>query len=128
MQIRPGTCFVSKAAATRPASRTRNPAVERGEVAAARMRWDRISRYGLLIVFAGLLFLYVNPARSYLHTMSEASHRKAGLHSLQRQHDRLLAREHALADPHVVEVQARSLGMILPGERPYIVRGLPGGK
>jgi cell division protein FtsB len=92
------------------------------------IRWDRVSRYGLLVVFAGLLFLYVNPARSYLNTVRESHHRQAQLHALQREHDTLLRREHALADPHVVEAEARRLGMVLPGERPYIVRGLPRGK
>lgn len=97
-------------------------------MAAANIRWDRISRYGLLVVFAGLLFLYVNPARSYLNTLRESHHRTSQLHALEREHAMLVRRERALADPHVIESEARQLGMVLPGERPYIVRGLPRGK
>jgi cell division protein FtsB len=93
-----------------------------------RIRWDRISRYGLLIVFVGLLYLYVNPARSYLDTRREAGHRQAQLHALQREHDMLTRRMKALADPHEIETEARQLGMVKPGERPYIVSGLPRGK
>ena len=95
--------------------------------APARIRWDRISRYGLLIVFVGLLWLYVNPARSYLDTLRESHHRKAQLHALEREHASLTRRLRALADPHIVEAEARRLGMVKPGERPYIVSGLPRG-
>ena len=94
----------------------------------ATIRWDRISRYGLLIVFAGLLFLYVNPLRSYLHTLQESHSRQAEVRSLQREHGALEARKRALSDPHVVEAEARRLGMVRPGERPFVVRNLPGGR
>jgi cell division protein FtsB len=97
-------------------------------MAAANIRWDRISRYGLLVVFAGLLFLYVNPARSYLNTLRESHHRQAQVRALEREHSTLLARERALGDPHVVEAEARRLGMVKPGERAYVVRGLPSGR
>jgi cell division protein FtsB len=95
---------------------------------AANIRWDRISRYGLLIVFAGLLFLYVNPARSYIHTMQESKRRQAQVEVLEREHAKLEARRQALARPDVVEAEARRLGMVRPGERPFVVRGLPHGK
>lgn len=94
----------------------------------AAIRWDRISRYGLLVVFAGLLFLYVNPARSYLDTLREANRRQAQVRALERRHERLAARRRALADPQVLEAMARRLGMVKPGERPYVVRGLPRGR
>lgn len=94
----------------------------------AAIRWDRISRYGLLVIFAGLLFLYVNPARSYVDTLRESHRREAQVRALERQHDRLAARQRALADPHVLEAMARRLGMVKPGEHPYVVRGLRRGE
>lgn len=94
----------------------------------ARIRWDRLSRYALLAVFAGLLFLYVNPARSYVHTLHEAHHRQAQVRALQRDNQELAARRKALSDPHVIEAEARRLGMVRPGERAYVVRGLPRGR
>jgi cell division protein FtsB len=97
-------------------------------MAAASIRWDRISRYGFLVVFAGLLFLYVNPARSYVNTLRESHHRQAQVAGLERQHRILAARKRALADPHVVEAEARRLGMVRPGERTYVVRDLPRGR
>ena len=97
-------------------------------MAAASIRWDRISRYGLLVVFVGLLFLYVNPARSYLSTLRESHQRQSEVRALQHQHEALAARVHALNDPHEIEAEARSLGMIRPGERPFVVSGLPRGQ
>jgi cell division protein FtsB len=97
-------------------------------MAAARIRWDRISRYALLIVFAGLLFLYVNPLRSYVHTLQESHSRQAQVGALEAEHRRLEARKRALGAPDVIEAEARRLGMVRPGERAFVVRGLPRGK
>jgi cell division protein FtsB len=94
----------------------------------AEIRWDRISRYALLVVFAGLLYLYVNPLRAYVHTVQESHARQADVQRLEREHTRLVARKRALGDPDVVEAEARRLGMVRPGERGFVVRGLPGGK
>jgi cell division protein FtsB len=103
------------------ASTTRRPP-------AAGIRWDRISRYGLLIVFVLLLFLYVNPLRSYIHTLQESKERASQVSALEAEHHRLEARKRGLGDPSVVESEARRLGMVRPGERPFVVRGLPNGQ
>lgn len=97
-------------------------------MAVAKIRWDRISRYALLIVFAGLLFLYVNPARSYINTLRESDHRQAQVRVLEREQSSLEARKRALVNPHVIEAEARRLGMVRPGERPFVVRNLPRGR
>ena len=98
-----------------------------GAAPSAGIRWDRISRYGLLVVFVFVAYLYISPARSYISTRREASHRQAQVRVLEREHARLERRRKALSDPHVVETEARKLGMIMPGEHPYVVRGLPRG-
>jgi cell division protein FtsB len=97
-------------------------------MALARIRWDRISRYALLVVFAGLLFLYVNPLRTYFATRGESDRRQGQVTALEREHARLEARKRALGDPGVVEAEARRLGMVRPGERAFVVRNLPAGK
>src|SRR3954452_25244744 len=93
----------------------------------ARVRWDRISRYALLLVFVVVLLLYVGPAKSYIHTLGEPHARPGQARALEREHARLEARKRALADPQVVEAEARRLGMVRPGERPFVVRNLPRG-
>jgi cell division protein FtsB len=69
----------------------------------------------------------VNPARSYLDTLRESHHRSGEVRSLLEENKRLEARKRALNDPHTLETAARKLGMVRPGERPYVVRGLPRG-
>jgi cell division protein FtsB len=96
--------------------------------AAAGIRWDRLSRYALLIVFTGLVLLYVNPVRSYFDTRGEAAERREQVRVLEREHAKLDARKRALTRPAVVEAEARRLGMVRPGERPFVVRNLPPGK
>ena len=92
------------------------------------IRWDRISRYGLLVVLVGLMFLYVNPARSYFSTLSESKRRHAEVQRLQHEHRVLEARRRALGDPATLETDARRLGMVRPGERAYVIRNLPRGE
>ena len=92
------------------------------------IRWDRLSRYALLIVFAGLLFLYIGPARSYIATLGESHERQSQVQALEREHAKLEARRRALGNPDVVEAEARRLGMVRPGERAFVVRNLPRGK
>src|SRR5213594_4214189 len=85
------------------------------------IRWDRVGR----IVLLGLLVLYVGPARSYVQALGQAKARQAEVGALQREHDRLEARKRALNRPGVIEAEARRLGYVKPGERPYVVEDLP---
>jgi cell division protein FtsB len=94
----------------------------------ATIRWDRLSRYGLLAVLAILVLLYVNPARSYISTVRASHRRAAEVRTLERENHRLRARKQALANPRVLEGAARRLGMVKPGEQAYVVKGLPRGE
>jgi cell division protein FtsB len=91
------------------------------------VRWDRLGRIALLFVLAMLLYLYIGPARSYLAAVQESKQRRAEVTRLERENARLRARKAALNRPATVEMEARRLGMVRPGERSYILRGLPGG-
>jgi cell division protein FtsB len=93
--------------------------------APARVRWDRLARAAMLAVLVVLLILYISPVRSLIGALGEASARRAAVVQLERQHAQLEGRLHALQDPSTLEQQARSLGLVRPGERPYIVLGLP---
>ena len=95
---------------------------------APRVRWDRIGRVALLFVGLLLVYLYVNPLRTYLATREEAQTKRNEVSQLQREHDELVTRQRALRRPGAVEIEARRLGMVKPDERAYIVRGLPDGR
>jgi cell division protein FtsB len=91
-----------------------------------RLRWDRVGRIGLLVVLGVVLALYVQHTLSYFATRSQANQALATVHQLTRA-NRMLEREQAmLHDPATIIRDARALGMIEPGERPYVITGLPG--
>ncbi|QEC47504.1 septum formation initiator family protein [Baekduia soli] len=90
------------------------------------IRWDRVGRVALLIVLFGVVALYVGPSISFFHTYRDAQARRAEVRQLQHENERLRARRKALQDPRTLEREARRLGLVKPGERPYIVKGLPG--
>jgi cell division protein FtsB len=108
----------------RPGRRPRRSAAVRQ---AAGVRWDRVGRVALLLVLGLILLLYVGPARSYWTTWQEAKNKRAEVQRLREENVRLRARKRALRDPRTLEVEARRLGMTRPGERPFVVEGLPPG-
>ena len=92
---------------------------------APRVRWDRVGRVALLFVALLLIYLYINPLRTYVSTYQEAKTKRGEVAELQREHDALLARKRALRRAGAVEIEARRLGMVRSDERAYVVRGLP---
>jgi cell division protein FtsB len=92
------------------------------------IRWDRLGRVALLMVLLGVVALYVGPSLSFFHTYREAQARRGEVRSLQAENDRLRARRKALENPRTLEREARRLGLVKPGERPFVVKGLPGDK
>lgn len=99
-----------------------------GAKRSAGIRWDRVGRVALLIVFALIVFLYVGPARTYVSTWREANARRGEVQQLQRENASLRRRRVALRNPATLEREARRLGMVRPGERPYVIEGLRKGR
>jgi cell division protein FtsB len=91
----------------------------------ARVRWERVGRVALLLVLLVVAGLYVQHALSYLSVRSQAQSQQAIVHNLQSANARLLRERKALRDPATIALDARALGMVRPGERPYVVTGLP---
>jgi cell division protein FtsB len=89
------------------------------------IRWDRISRLALLGVMVVLLGLFIGPARSYVSTWQKAKQERAAVAALKHSNARLKAQRAALLHPSVLEREARGLGMTEPGERVFVLRGLP---
>jgi len=109
-----------------PAARSRPVAAAGRGRRTAGIRWDRVGRVALLMVLAFILFLYVGPAKTYVATLKESSARSTEVQRLAGENQRLRERRAALRDPAVLEAEARRLGMVRPGERPYILDDLPG--
>ena len=89
------------------------------------VRWDRVGRIGLLVVLTVVIGLYVQHTLSYLSTRSQADHQRAIAQRLARQNALLVKQENSLNDPSTIVREARALGMVRPGERPYVITGLP---
>jgi cell division protein FtsB len=89
------------------------------------MRWDRVGRLGLLVVLAVVVGLYVQHALSYLSMRKEANRDAAIVQRFSKANAALTAQQKSLQDPATIERDARRLGMVKVGERPYIVSGLP---
>ena len=96
-------------------------------MAATRIRWDRLGRWALIAVFAFVLYLYVGPAATWVSTYKEAGRKRADVAALKAENRRLRERRHDLRDPAALEREARRLGMVKPGEKPYVVEHLPRG-
>jgi cell division protein FtsB len=89
------------------------------------VRWDRVGRVGLLLVLVVVVGLYVEHALSYFSTRQAAARDAAVVTRLTHDNASLVQQQKALQDPATIERTARALGMIKPGERPYVVTGLP---
>ena len=89
------------------------------------IRWDRIG--GALIIGVCLLIaiLYIRPLVSIVSARGEAADRRAEVQRLQSVNDRLTRRVQELKSPAALELEARRLGMVKPGERAYVIKGLP---
>lgn len=81
----------------------------------------RLLALGLLI---GILGAYIGPVRSYMGAKADLRRHQEELAAAVEQRDHIAARLRALREPAVLEARARELGMVRPGEKPFIVRGL----
>jgi cell division protein FtsB len=79
----------------------------------------------LVIVLAVVALLYVQHAVAYLQARGEANRQQAIVERLRRQNAALVRRQQQLNDPVTIVRDARELGMVRMGERPYSVTGLP---
>jgi cell division protein FtsB len=118
-------------AAARPKSRpqsrprTRPRAVRRQ---AGGIRWDRVARTTLLVVLLTVLFSFLGPATKYVRSWQLARETRGEVRQLRDDNAHLRGQAKLLKDPQQIELRARQLGMARPGERVYVVRGLPKAK
>jgi cell division protein FtsB len=91
-----------------------------------RIRWERIGRVLLVIVLAVVAGLYIQQGLTYLSARGQASQQKTIVSRLIKQNAQLEREQKSLNNTATIMRAARQLGMVEPGERPYVITGLPG--
>jgi len=79
----------------------------------------------LVLVLFAVLASYLNPVVNLVDDWRDSRTEQARLADLQHEHARLVERSKALDDPDSAEREARRQGMVGPGERAFVIRGLP---
>jgi hypothetical protein len=75
----------------------------------------------LLVVLVVVMALYINQAITYFTVRSQAEQQMSTALALEHQ-NRILAREQqSLRQPSTIQRDARALGMVRQGERPYVI-------
>lgn len=121
----------ARSTAARPAGMPRRGAAPRARRQSERtapaggIRWDRIGRLALIVVAVVVAALYVGPAIGLLESVQEKGQRQQELQQLEQRNQQLRQRKNALNDPATLEREARRLGKVRPGERSYVIEGLP---
>ena len=84
-----------------------------------------VLRWLAVVVLALIAAAYVQPLRAYLSARDDVARRRVEARALEREQRALAARlAYARTDEFVVR-EARKLGLVRPGERLFIVNGLP---
>jgi cell division protein FtsB len=92
---------------------------------ATRIDWDRLGRITLVLVLFAVLLSYLGPTLHLVGAWRDSRGERQDVVELRQENAELRRRAAALNDPEAVEREARSLGMVSEGERPYVIRGLP---
>ena len=86
----------------------------------------RSRRWRLVLVAAVALmaFFYYRPLRAYFDTRHALHERRSEVQGLQAQKRRLRQRLAVSTSPAELELEARRLALVKPGERLFIVKGI----
>jgi cell division protein FtsB len=112
---------MARSAAAATAARPRPRSRPRSHAARPAIQWQKVGRLALLFTLFVIVLLYIRPVTHWLQQRSTAAHSQADLRDLQREHDRLEARLKQLSGPGAVEHEARKMGMVRQGEKPYVI-------
>jgi len=98
------------------------PAPRRAGGRATRIRWDKLGRVILVLVFFAVLASYVGPSLNFIDAWRDSHAERAQLQELQRENAELRARAGNLGADDAAERAARRLGMVSSGERSYVIK------
>ncbi len=91
-----------------------------------RRRRRLLGRWLALGAIALLALLYYRPVKTYVETRAQVAKRQAEVHVLERQNRSLVRGVRRTATGAELVRQARRLGLVKPGERLFIVKGIDG--
>jgi cell division protein FtsB len=78
-----------------------------------------------VLVFFAILFSYISPVVNFVDAWRGARQVNADLASLRREHDQLEAKAASLKSPNAIAAEARRIGLVMEGERSFVVKHLP---
>jgi len=81
----------------------------------------------MLCVLALIGYIGLKAMLALIATHSQAQQELSLVSSLQRQNRALQRQQQQLSQPTTIISEARALGMVRVGEKPYVVTGLPQG-
>jgi cell division protein FtsB len=90
-----------------------------------RVRWDRLGRIAMGGVLVALAYLYLSAGVHMFSTWRQSHRDNATVATMEREYKTLSRQHESLGKQATFEAEARRLGMIKKGERPYVVSGLP---
>lgn len=93
-----------------------------------RIRWERQLRAVMLCVLALIGWIGLKAMMALIATHTQAQQELTLVSSLRRQHRALQRQQHQLNQSSTIISEARALGMVRAGEKPYVVTGLPQGR
>jgi hypothetical protein len=79
----------------------------------------------MLFVLLVLVYLYISPVRSLVRAFHQSGAERAQVAALSRTTSRLLAERTAFKRSSMLELDARKQGLVKPGEKEFVVFGLP---
>jgi cell division protein FtsB len=89
-----------------------------------RKGWWRLMLLGIILIILGS---YISPVRTYLERSGSIDREQSATEALRQERDRLEQEKQDLQNSSFMEQVARKdLGMVKPGEQPYVVKDLNG--
>ena len=79
----------------------------------------------MLCVLVAIVYLYLSAGLSFFSSWRESKRDSAQVSALERENRLLVRQREAVSGQGALQIQARRLGMIRPGEQGYVVSGLP---
>lgn len=114
----------ARPAARAPRYRARPAPRSRSRGRGTRVNWEKLGRRVLVLVLFAVLASYLNPVVNLVDDWRDSRAEQQRFEALKHENARLVERAEAIEDPDSAQLEARRLGMVGPGERAYVIRGL----